>query len=48
MAVKSPKMMLGSSLKNENVANFILFNLSVPEFSYLISKNFYDVISDKR
>ena len=48
MAAKSPKMTLESSLKKENVANFILFNLSVPEFSYLISKNFYDVITDKR
>ena len=48
MVVKWPKMTLESSVKNENVANFILFNLSVPEFSYLISKNFYDVISDKR
>ena len=48
MAVKSSKMTLESSLKNENVANFILFHLSVPEFSYLISKNFYDVICDMR
>ena len=47
MAIKSPKMTLEKSLKNENVAKFILFNLSVPEFSYLISKKFYEVISDE-
>ena len=32
MVVKWPKMTLESSVKKENVANFILFNLSVPEF----------------
>ena len=48
MAVKSLKMTLSLALKKENVANYNLFNLSVPEFSYLILKNFYDVISDKR
>ena len=48
MTIKWPKITLESSLKNENVANFMLFNLSVPEFLYLIIKNIYDVISGKK
>ena len=39
-------MTLEGPLKNENEVNFIIFNLSVPDFSYLISKSFCDVISD--
>ena len=46
MAIKWSKMTLESPLKNENEVNFIIFNLSVPDFSYLISKSFCDVISD--
>ena len=45
MAIKWAKMMLEISLKNENEANLIFFNLSVLDFSYLIKKN-DDVIND--
>ena len=47
MAIKWPKMTRESSLKKQKCSKIILFNLSAPEFSYLISKKFYDVISDK-
>ena len=41
--IKPLKMVLRSPFKNENVANFMLFNLSVPEFSRIVPKSFYDV-----
>ena len=46
MAIKWSKMTLERQLKNENEANFMIFNFSKPDFSYHISKTFYDVISD--
>ena len=46
MAIKSPKMALENTLKKENEADFILFNLSLPDFWSPISKNFNHVISD--
>ena len=36
-------MVLRSSFKNENVANFMLVNLSAPEFPDSVPKLFYDV-----
>ena len=41
--IKPLKMVLRSSFKNENVANFMLFNLSAPEFPDSVPKMFYDV-----
>ena len=41
--IKPLKMVLRSPFKNENVANFMLFNLRLPEFSEFVSKPFYAV-----
>ena len=41
MGIESSKMIVGSWLKKENEANFIIFKMSGAEFSYLIYFFFY-------